>query len=477
MAWRTRKWRWTAGALILASLALLAAAALRPAPVENIETATVRRGDVVATLEVEGAVESSHNLEIKCQVAGGSTILWLVPDGSQVEAGDELVRFDSSSVEDLLSQQAIVVERARAAQIAAEHELAAARLALPEYVQGTFVALDEEAGAAITTAQYNLRLAEQMLDANRRLVRRGFAGPVQLEPSRFAVEQAKLQLDISCRAKAVLESYNRPKMTQDLKSRIDTAVAMVRSTTSEYELERRKLTRNHKQLECCVVRAPHRGLVIYANDASRSSDGVLQIDVGAVVRARQTVFWLPDLSAMQVRVLVHESSVLKVRPGMQAVVRVRGRELPATVSEVATQPVHMRSSQRHLKYFSVCARIAGTSPGLRPGETADLTLLLNYRPNVLRTPVDTLFKSDAGAYVWIEGQDGIEPRHIELGEVGDRMAEVRDGLDEGEHVVMHPRDSVPDADRLLLETQPDRRGKRFGSRLLNKTRGWLSLAR
>lgn len=457
------------------SLAVLAAA-FRPARVESVETATIHRGDVVHTLDVEGNLESARNLEIKCQVAGGSTVLWLVPDGSQVEPGDELVRFDSSPVEDLLSQQAIVVERAKAAQIAAEHELAAARLALPEYVEGMFVELDEEADAAIATAAYNLQLAEKVLDATERLVRQGFVQPVQLEPSRFAMEQAKLQLDISRRAKTVLETFNCPKMTQDIKSRIDTAAAMVRSTTAEYELERKKMARYHKQLECCVVRAPRRGLVIYANDPRRSSSEAPPIDVGALVRARQTVMLLPDLSAMQVRCLVHESSVLKVRRGQPAVVRVRGRELPAVVTEVATQPAHMRSSQQHLKYFMVCAQIDDASPGLRPGETADLTLLLNYRPNVLRTPLDTLFKGDGGAYVWVNGEQGIQPRRVELGDVGDRMVEVRRGLDEGDRVVMHPLDNVPDAES-VVETRPALTRRQFGSRSLATTRGWFSMAK
>lgn len=444
----------------------------RPAHVESVETATIHRGDVVSTLQVEATLESSHNLDIKCQVAGGSTILWLVPDGSHVEEGDELVRFDSSPVEDLLSQQAIVVERAKAAQIGAEHELAAARLALPEYVEGTFVELDEEADVAITTAEYNLRLAEKVLDANQRLVRRGFVRPVQLEPSRFAREQAKLQLAIAHRAKTVLEAFNRPKMTQDIQSRIDTAAALVRSTTAEYELEQKKLARYHKQLERCVVRAPRRGLAIHANEPGRSSSEAPAIDVGAIVRARQAVIWLPDLAAMQVRGVVHESSVLKVRRGQPALVHVRGRELPAVVSEVAAQPMRMRSSQQHLKYFMVCAEINEPSPRLRPGETADLTLLLNYRPNVLRTPLDSLLKSDAGAYVWIDGEDGVQPRRIELGDVGDRMAEVRRGLNEGERVVMHPRDSVPNADS-LFDAAPQSGAHRFGSLPLAHTRGWL----
>lgn len=404
----------------------------------------MKRGDVIATVEAEGYVESAHNVEISCQIDGGSTILWIVPDGTQVSAGDDLVRFDSSAVEDLLSQQTIVVERAKAAQIAAEHELAAARLALPEYVEGTFFELDQEADAAIAKAEHDLHMARQGLAAAKRLMRLGFVTATQVEAPRFAVEQGVLQLDIARRAKTVLETYNRPKMTQDLSSRLETAAALVRSTTAEYELTQTQLGRYHRQLENCVVRAPHSGLAIHANDPGRRSGEGPQIEVGALVRQRQNVIWLPDLSAMRVQSLVHESSVLRVRPGQRAAVQVRGRELPAVITEVANQPAPTRREQQHLKYFVVSALIEEPSPGLRPGETADLTVLLDYRPDVLRAPLETVVKEDDGVFVWVDHDGEVEPRRIELGAFGDEMAEVRRGLTEGERLLINPRDQFPD---------------------------------
>ncbi|HQU43974.1 MAG: hypothetical protein B7Z73_04690 [Planctomycetia bacterium 21-64-5] len=418
---------------------------LRRPPAELPEMTVVNRGDVVATLDVEGNVESAYNFDITCQVQGGSTILWIVPDGTHVNQGDELVRFDSSAVEDLLSQQAIVVERARAAQIAAEHELSAARLALPEYVQGTFVELNQQADAAIATATHNLRLAQQTLAAHRRLFRSGYIGHGQVQACAFGVEQAELQLDIARRAKTVLEDYNRPKMTQEIETRLATAAALVRSTTAEFELTQIQLARYHQQLDHCTVRAPHSGLAIYANDPRRSSSDGPQIEAGVFVRQRQAVLWLPDLATMQARVLVHESSVLRLRPGQRAAVRVRGRDFPATVTQISNQPFPMRSSQQHLKYFVVVAKIEEPSPGLRPGESADVALLLDYRPDVLRAPLETVVKERHGAFVWVERDGTLEPRRVELGTCGDEgMAEIRRGASEGEHVVLNPRDTLPE---------------------------------
>lgn len=423
------------------------------------ETVAVARGDVVATLEVEGSVESARNVDIACQVEGGSTILWIVPDGTHVEKGEELVRFDSSAVEELLSQQTIVVERARAAQIAAEHELSAARLALPEYVKGTFVDLKQQADLTITTAVHNLRLAEQNLTANRRLFRRGFVPFGQVESSQFGVEQATLQLDIARRAKMVLETYNRPKMTQQIETRLATAEAVLRSTTAELDLVERQLARYHAQLEHCIVRAPQSGLAIYANDANGWSS-TPQIDSGAIIRQRQPVLWLPDLDHMQVRALVHESSVLRVQPGQRATAVVRGHEFSATIKEVSSQPAHIRRSIEHIKYFVVVAEIEQPSPGLRPGETADLALLLDYRPNVLRAPLVTVVKEDDRAFVWVESSESIEPRPIKLGTCGDEMAEIRCGVEAGERIVVDPQHALPEHG-IPIEVHSPRRADRF----------------
>ncbi|HET6879877.1 MAG TPA: hypothetical protein VFI31_06970, partial [Pirellulales bacterium] len=319
----------------------------------------------------------------------------------------------------------------------------------------------QEAEVAITTAAHSLRLARNNLSATRQLIRKGFLTDAQLEPSVFAVEQAQLQLDIARRAKTVLETYNRPKMTQELRSRLETAEAVVRSTTAEFELAQIQLARCHQQLDHCVVRAPRSGLAIHANDPGRSSSETPDVALGAFIRERQKVIWLPDLSAMQVQALVHESSVLRVHAGLAGVVSVRGRELPAVVSEVATQPARTRRSQAHLKYFMVTALIDEPSPGLRPGESVDLTLLVNYRPGVLRTPLESVVKSDDGAYAWVEGDGGIESRRIELGEMGDSMAEVKRGLREGDHVVLKPRENLSEVDE-LLDAHLERRRDRFG---------------
>lgn len=431
-----------AGALVLGGVWLRARPASRSA---RPTTVRVRRGDVSATLTAEGSIESSSNLDLKCQVAGGSTILWIVPDGTQVEAGDELVRLDGSLIEEQLEQQRIVVEKAKAAAITAERELTAARLALPEYVEGTFIQQQEELAANIATARHNLQLAERGLTGARRLERLGFINATQRQGNQFAVEQAQALLEVAQRAKRVLEDYNKPKFIQDARTRIDTAEAQVRATAAEYALAQRQSDRWQTELEHCVIRAPHGGLAVYANDPKSSSSETPQVELGAFVKQRQPVIWLPDLERMQVRLLVHESSVLKVRRGQPVRVTVRGSSLAARVSEVSNQPERLKRHQQHLKYFAVTALLEGSDLPLRPGETAEAELVLDQRHDVVRAPLEAIVRRDDGDYAWVMSGEAVERRSLALGTRGDKLFEIREGLRDGDEVVLSPRDVLAEA--------------------------------
>ena len=66
-------------------------------------TYNVKRGELLITVTEDGNVESANNVDIKCQVSGGSSILWIVEDGTEVQAGDKLVEFDASTIEDQIN--------------------------------------------------------------------------------------------------------------------------------------------------------------------------------------------------------------------------------------------------------------------------------------------------------------------------------------------------------------------------------------
>ena len=87
----------------------------------------VARTDLPVLIRETGVLESQQEQLIRCpvdDVSGdgivGTTILWIVPNGSQVEKGDLLVNFDHSHHLERRARQVLAVEQARADKIKAQ---------------------------------------------------------------------------------------------------------------------------------------------------------------------------------------------------------------------------------------------------------------------------------------------------------------------------------------------------------------------
>ena len=71
--------------------------------------ATVERGDLAVEVTDRGNLESASNVEHRCEVegrvgggtSGGTTMLWIIEEGTQVKEGELLVELDSSNLEDM----------------------------------------------------------------------------------------------------------------------------------------------------------------------------------------------------------------------------------------------------------------------------------------------------------------------------------------------------------------------------------------
>lgn len=468
-----RAWRgWLATLVVVVVLVTAALGAWRlagiwlAAPVnKHILTHRVASGDLLVTITEDGNLESASNIDVKCQVAGGSTILSIVPDGTLVHKGDELARLDSSAIEEQVNQQKIICEKALAMKIQAEKEFAAARIAVQEYLEGTYVKELQAIEAQITIAMENLRSSENTLQHTERMARRGYVTPLQLDAQRFAVERARLDLRTAELAKDVLERFTKRKMLEDLESARDTAEARMRSEQTAYELEEARLERLKAQLANCVIYAPQDGMVVYANERSSrfgGSSGAM-IEEGAGVRDRQSIVRLPDLSQMQVKVTVHESKVESLELGMRAQVNIQGRRFTGVVTSVANQPEPTSFFSANVKEYAAVVRIDGDQTDLRPGMTAQVEILVASLKNVLSVPVQAVVEQGGKFFCWVMADDQPQQRPVVLGLSNSKVIEIKDGLVEGELVVLNPLATIPEARKQVPHDDEHDVSKRFGA--------------
>ena len=327
-------------------------------------------------------------------------------------------------------------------KIQAEKNFAVAQLAVKEYLEGTFKQSLQDADSAITIAQENLKSAQNSLEYSERMFRKGYVSSLELESQRFSVQHAQLELD-SANRRDVLVNFTKAKTLQDLESREHGR----RAGESENAalLEEIRLKRLENQLAGTIITAPQDGMVVYANEPGRPGQQQTTIEEGAAVRERQTILRVPDLSQMQVKVNVHESKVENLRPGMRARIRILDRELTGSVTTVASQPEPTGFFSANVKEYATIVRIDGQPEGLRPGMTAEVEILVDHLHDVVTVPVAAIVQQQSGFRCWAQTPQGPQRRDLTVGQTNDQFVEIKEGLAEGEVVLLNPRNSVPEA--------------------------------
>jgi HlyD family secretion protein len=400
----------------------------------------VARRNLQITVTEEGSLVSDDNVDIACEVDGGSTVIEIVDDGAFVTKGMELVKLDDSVISENATAQKIAFEKARALMIQADKDFAAAKIAVEEYREGIFKKDLRTAESNVTAATERLQATQNTLAYGERMFRKGYITPQQLEAQKSAVARAELDLGTANIALDVLTTFTKPKMITELESIRDAAEARLESERAALDLERIKLERLEGELKKCTIKAPQDGLVIYAN--SRSYRQETEIKEGAAVRERQVILKLPDLTAMRADVEVHESKVDEIEIGMPATVRVQGEAFPGKVTAVANRPESNYFSTA--KKYIVQVKIEGQSQVLRPGFTAEAEIVIADLKDILAVPVAAVIEQGEEYVCAVLEGDEASRRVVTLGQSDDESVEILTGLKPGDQVFLNPRKLLGD---------------------------------
>jgi HlyD family secretion protein len=441
-------------------------------------TFEVRRGDFLISIVEGGTLEAVNEEVIRSEVEGTARIIFIVPEGSTVKKGDLLVELDSSSTQDAVNQQQINVEKAQLAVIQAEQtlqiqkstvesEINAAELKvefalsdLDKYVKGEALQLQRNAQIEITNVLETLSINVERLEWTEKLYGKRFETKANLDKDRLAVSQATLKLEQARKALWMLETFDQPKKRRELEALLQEAndnLARVKlqgaSKLAQYEADVRtqkktldlslaKLARDKKQLEGTKIHAPQDGLVVYGGfggDRRFSSESL--IEEGAVVRNRQEIIKLPDVSEMKVTVRIHESHINQIRPGQPAYVvldSMPDQRFRGFIARVALLPdSSSRFGNPNLKVYLTEVRVAEPLPNIKPGVSARAEIVITNLADVLTVPIQAVTTRGGKQVVYV---DGAEPRpvSVQVGMYNNKFIEITSGLKEGDHVLLAP---------------------------------------
>jgi HlyD family secretion protein len=416
---------------------------------------TIKRGPYKHEVLEQGEVESSNNIELRCEVrarnaSGPSTsIIDIVPEGTRVKKGDWLVTFDSSTLELEQSAQRIVVNTSEALVIQAKATYDTATIAKKEYLEGTYKEQEKTILNSIFVAEETLKKAQLSYDSIKRLVSRGMLNPLQLEGEQFRVDAARNDLDLAKRKLNVLEKFTQQKMLTQLESDIQSAQVKWKNEQSSHQEELKKLRDVDDQIAKCRVNAPQDGQVVYANLQSSRSGSEFVVEPGAMVRERQVVIRLPDPTSMQVKAKIAESRINLVHEGMAVSIRIDafGEEiLQGEITKVNkyAEPANYWSSTA--KEYATFIRIIDPPPSLRVGLTAEVRVHIENRSDALMVPVQAVYERFGKTFCLVQNGTNWDTRQIHISSTNEQVVAIDEAqsepLREGEKIVLNPRKHV-----------------------------------
>ncbi|MEM7453620.1 MAG: HlyD family efflux transporter periplasmic adaptor subunit [Planctomycetota bacterium] len=435
--------------------------------------ASVTEGEFVSQVLDQGEVQSSENVEIRCEVrarSGTLSVIEVCPEGSMVSEGDFLVRLDSSAFEKELQQQRIKVTAAETARIQAKAAVDAAIATEREYIEGIFEENKKQieneifdAQSQIETAGQDLSQAEAVYEYTSKLLSRGFATELELEADGFAVTKAELALARGENARELAETKMRVlteitfvKETVQLQADIEAANVKYNNEIEALEVERGELAEIEEQIRNCTIVVPEgvSGQVVYAKESSRGgNDWVLE--EGTSVRERQVLIRLPNPEMMEIKASIAEQSITLVRAGMPVSIEVdalTGPPLQGIVTKVNQYAESNGWMSSSIRKYAVFIKIFDPSQdaepseimvnqfnALKPGMNASVNIQVQYEPSGLLAPIQTIYTVQDRSFCLARTADGnLETREIDITGNNSREVMVASGVVEGEELVMNP---------------------------------------
>ncbi len=456
---------------------------------EQIVTCQVIRAPFDHILLVQGAIESSANIDVACQVktisssslssrgggggssggggsgggsggggsgggssggssgggssggsSGGTPILWVIEEGTRVKKGDKLVELDSSALHDQLITQRIAVASAQALLISSEAAVRTAEISLQEYLEGTYQADRTAILGQIDLAKQQLLTSELKLASAERLEEKGLLQPTQVQAEVFANSNAK---DVVSSAEArldILDRLTKEKFKVQFESSIEAAKAKRESDASVLAEQENLLKDIQDQVSKCTIHSPADGVVVHNNEYSSRGEAEFVVAEGAMVRQRKVIIKLPDLTKMQVVASINEQNIALVAEGMAVKIKINAleKELLGRVKKVSkyADPASFFSSP--VKKFSMFVEILDPPDGVRTGMTAETRIFAKQIPNALQVSVHAIHDHDGRHFCLKKSSAGWETVEIKIGTTNDSFVTIESGLAEGDLVALNP---------------------------------------
>lgn len=388
------------GAVLAACAVLLAAcggASDAPPTYEVVSRPFVHR------VTAEGVLEAAQATALAVPAGVDRTVrlAWLAPEGSRVEAGQVVARFDPQPIEEQLAEG-----RAEHARSSFERRKA-----------------EVEGEAAVAALDTDLALADLELDVAQR-----FQKTDANVFSRHEIIESQIDENL---AQARKEHAAGSRQVQAALGGTEIDLVAIKQRQAQLKID--QATQGLAALE---VRAPHAGILSLARDWNGEP-----MQVGRELWEGQELAEIPSLDSLEAEVFVLEADAGGIAEGKPAEVVVEAHPETAYAARIqrADRVARPRFPASPVQYFGVILGFDDELPaGLKPGQRVQATLLLEEIDEALVVPRQAVVPAAGGHWVYLWHGDGFRPRAVEIGASSVGLVVVTGGLEAGDVIALRP---------------------------------------
>ena len=352
----------------------------------SFSTEVVTQGEVVATIDATGVVESEN--EVLLLSPASSVIKTIMKEpGTRVQEGDIILQLEKenviSDIEEIRDQLEVKQNNLERTRLNAR----STRLDL---------GYDEEVKRLkITSLKSTLADQQQLLEVGG------------ISPAR--IEQTKQEITLAEKDLQTLKEKNAIRLEQ-LKKEEKGLLLQIR-------MQKKDLQNKLNLLEKMDIKAPSSGIILSVSGRK-----------GEKVNADNTLVRMSDLSSFKIIGSVDEQYAEKIKTGTMVLVSVDGEQLEGLIGNVT--PVVENNKIKfnvHLKQDN--------HPNLIANQQVQINIITNHKQNVTRLPKPPEFNRKKKLELFVIAGNKAVKTEVTLGIVGNNYLEVQSGLNPGDVVI------------------------------------------
>ena len=368
-----------------------------------IPTLEVKRGEFIDSVQFRGEVKAMKSVPISAPAeAGDLEIVKIAADGTQLKQGDTIVGFDKTKTQQELAEYRSTLKSARA-----EIEQARAQARLKE----------EEDVTAVMKARYDVEAAK--LDASKQEI-----------VSRIEGAEAKLKV-----ADAEQKLH---EMEEKVKSDRALNKATIESKTQASKKAAYDVQRAERALTKMILRAPLAGMISLV--PVWRPEGEVPFKPGDRAWPGALMAELPDVSSLRISARVDETERGRIAVKQSVTAQldaIPDRQFTGNIDQISTiASIDFSAGWPIPRNFNLEIALDQADTRLKPGMTAQLTVVVDRVPDALSIPSEASFQKSGQtvAYVW-EGSK-FQEHAIDIGRRSRNRILVAKGLRAGDRVAL-----------------------------------------